>query len=564
MSKVTKILIIIALFSMVNSGASFGAFEIYKAKTIVNETLKEPKVQPEEDTSIVPKSDDPVLPQFSEEESVGYKLEEKIKKIFKKKKAKKTGDVELLEDEGDVKEKKSAQEIPEGNKLRINADEMTYDDTTGFVHAKGHVEVVAPAQGTTVKADIATIDKTKQTIKFEKNVKILKNGVEMKGEYLFVNLNEENILMENPVIEAYSFTINAQQAYLIEDDIQMLNGNIRNYNDIVVPLISKGIQNLEPYGPERLYDYSLEKKEDAFQKKNRYSLKAKEIVITSYKDHDSMQVKRATISFNNHKIIPNLDFEIVTDKKHTVADVSMPLFGSMNDFGSYIGYGQVFRLPKGQMFKVIPAAIYKSGFGFGLMGKYQSRNALIEAGMATNKESNIIVRGKYNFGKTLSLVYGKNAYLSEGFYGERRPGYGVQLQSETLFQDKNLGLNYTQGLYAGMYSDYERTTKSPHLYGTSRFRYMGELDKKFFERKNKEQDLAVSFGTRLQGAATVYGSGETQATLRFGPYLRSKVKRWESGVGYLIGGVHGDSPFLFDKYMYGKSSITINEKVNFN
>ena len=42
------------------------------------------------------------------------------------------------------------------------------------------------------------------------------------------------------------------------------------------------------------------------------------------------------------------------------------------------------------------------------------------------------------------------------------------------------------------------------------------------------------------------------------------MKKWESNIGYLLGGVHGDSPFFFDKYMYGKSSLTINEKFNFN
>ena len=51
--------------------------------------------------------------------------------------------------------------------------------------------------------------------------------------------------------------------------------------------------------------------------------------------------------------------------------------------------------------------------------------------------------------------------------------------------------------------------------------------------------------------------------MRIGPTLTTKVKHWESHIGYALSGIHGESPFWFDKYMYGTSTVMINEKINF-
>ena len=49
-----------------------------------------------------------------------------------------------------------------------------------------------------------------------------------------------------------------------------------------------------------------------------------------------------------------------------------------------------------------------------------------------------------------------------------------------------------------------------------------------------------------------------------GPQLTTRFKHWEQSLGYFITGEHGESPFLFDRYRYGKSTVTLNEKFHFN
>lgn len=76
--------------------------------------------------------------------------------------------------------------------------------------------------------------------------------------------------------------------------------------------------------------------------------------------------------------------------------------------------------------------------------------------------------------------------------------------------------------------------------------------------------MKLKFGIVAQGSATVYGTGDTLGVFRIGPSITSKLKKWESNIAYFQGGIHGDSPFKFDKYRYGRSTIVFNEKFNFN
>ena len=124
-------------------------------------------------------------------------------------------------------------------------------------------------------------------------------------------------------------------------------------------------------------------------------------------------------------------------------------------------------------------------------------------------------------------------------------------------------MKFNQGFYAGIFSDYQKHDQED-AYSTTRFRYTAEIRKRVLEYKNEEQDLRIILNTLAQGGATVYGSGETFGVVRIGPVVTTKLKRWESSIGYMMAGMHGDSPFDFDKYRYGKSTITLNEKFNFN
>lgn len=547
---------------------AYAQYDVVKARTVENENI------PIEDNNDELKTfNDSDLPNFSQEESVSSLLEKKINSFIDKKRNKKINEnpdiVSEETNEDNVTKKQivnietTDEVVEEKNKFQINADKITYDDEEGNVYAKGNVEIIAKSQGVTLKADEAVLDKPTQTIKLVDNVKIIKDGTEMSGEYMLVDLNEQNILMDNPTMKAYSFVINAQEGYLIANDIQMLNGTIRSSEQKDIVLQTSGFMRLDNIAWDAVRSKDIIREGSDTSKKQVYKVDAKEIVVTSYKDHNSVLLKGSNIFYGKHKIIRNSDIEILSDKKNQVLDTNSPEGGTLRAFGTYIGYGFIHKLPKGQILKLMPALVYgDSNIGVGLIARHRSKNSMLEAGYATST-TNLVARGKYRFSDGLTLNYGRNAYIPDGFMGARRSGYAAQLQYEKSYMVDDLKLNFNHGIYAGIFSDYQEHDQE-NAYATTRFRYMAEMRRNILTYENKEQDLGLRLSLLSQAQATIYGSGETAGVARIGPMVSTKLKNWQSSIGYLIAGVHGDSPFVFDKYRYGKHAIMLNERFNFN
>ncbi|MBR2069693.1 MAG: LPS-assembly protein LptD [Candidatus Gastranaerophilales bacterium] len=552
-------ILLLATTLLLSCNLCFGAYEVVSAKTVINEDIKELK----SDINIIPTENDPDLPDFVEEETVANYIKQKSKNLFRRKKNKLQNEEIQEPDKNEVSQKKEEINIQDKNKFEINADKISYDDTEGNVYASGNVEIVAKAQNVALKADNAVLDKTAQTIKLTGNVRIVKEGIEMVGDTLIVDLNEENVIMDNPVTDAYSFTIRAQESYLIANDLQMLNGTITSNEKKQYPFIPRHFYRYTPVDISTVYDPDNINETDLNRKKQTYRIDSKEIVITNYKDHNSLVLKGSNVYYNNHKIIPRSDIEIISDKDNQIIETNMPEAGTFRAFGTYVGYGITKRLPKGQLLKIMPAIVYgDSDLGVGLLGRHRSANSSLELGYSTATEK-IVARGLYKFGNGFSLRYGRNAYISEGFMGARRSGYAAQLGYEKAYLDEEHDITFRNGVYAGLFSDYHKKGRE-HYFSTSRFRYSAELIKNFIQYKNKEQDLSISIGASAQASATVYGTGDVTGVVRIGPTLSTKLKKWESLIAYYQGGIHGDSPFEFDKYRYGRSNIVFNEKFNFN
>ena len=86
---------------------------------------------------------------------------------------------------------------------------MDYDTENYCLYATGNVNVEFVKQEVKVKADKITFDRMNNTIKAEGNVKIVKNGQNIYGDYIFVDMNEENALIENPLTKSATIEMKA-------------------------------------------------------------------------------------------------------------------------------------------------------------------------------------------------------------------------------------------------------------------------------------------------------------------------------------------------------------------
>ena len=230
-----KIILTFFVANILFANSAFAQYEITHAKTVGETTGSQSRTK--YDFSNNSPDDDFIEDEYynNTEKDLKIKTDAFLNKFKRKKK--KTTNIEselpfdseqnaIQENQSFSKEYEDV-EIDENNKFKINADKITYSEEDGNVYAKGNVEIIATSSETILKADTAVLEKNSQTLRLQDNVRVLKNGTEMTGEYLLIDFNEENVLVENPLYKAYSFEISAQEGYLIANNIEMLNGVVK-------------------------------------------------------------------------------------------------------------------------------------------------------------------------------------------------------------------------------------------------------------------------------------------------------------------------------------------------
>lgn len=447
------------------------------------------------------------------------------------------------------------------SEMTMDSDEVEYNNETNEVTAKGHVVVITKPDNTKLTADRGVFNRSSNIIKLYDNVTLYKDGGKMTGDYMVINLNEENILMNEPTLDYTTFKITGREGYAYANKIESVNGEIALAQKMDVVLASYGFGGGiydTTIVPQDLATHEMRK-----QRAEPFKIHTKEIVIRSDKDHDNITFKNADVYYKKFKLATASNIQIYTDKEQKYVETNIPEIGSMSNFGTFIGPGFVTKAPFGSTLKIIPVVASSDGVGFGGIVRARSKRNFTEA--AWNSGSNdVILRGKYKFNDDLRLEYARHAYVDEWFYGARRPGVLAQLVHHKVWDVPNLDATFAQRITGGFVSEYDLEKPENDFNGTARLRWQGELSKSIYSIGDKEQDMFLDFRAVAQAGATVYGTGDTSGVFRIGPYVYSRVKNWGSRINLAIAGIHGCSPYRFDEYRYGKVSVTIDENYRLN
>lgn len=464
------------------------------------------------------------------------------------------------------KKDKTAEENTEN--IILDCDNVDYDTETYAIVATGNVEIEFVKQGTKLYADVVTYDRANNTVKAEGNVKIVKNSQTVTGDYIFVDMNEESALIENPVTETATIEIKARKGYVYGDRIVQEDGslNVNQSFKIDFQSATRGPQMKEMLYPK---DKTLTKD----MKDGRIRIKVKDIKITQKGDLEVLAVKRAKIFKGERKILAIPALKVYTNRTHDYGETNSWEVGSYRDLGMYIGPGFVFELPKGSVLKAIPMLNYNHRIGVGAIGRFSSGTNLTQAAYGTAK-SKFLLRGKQQLDDNLNLYYGINDYMNEWFLGRRRPKYGATLAYDKSYTKKDFLLkdqisSYQHRFDIGYYQDINTDKHYGELagneIGTTRFRYMAQVNQSFYNYVNEEEQKAVRLDFLAQLSAAVYGTGDTQVIGRIGPLLHTQYKRWMQDLGYYQSVSDDNSPIpVFDAYRYGKSNMFIREYLRLN
>lgn len=472
-----------------------------------------------------------------------------------------------LELEGGVKQQVTS------NDVVLDADNVDYDDKTMDIIATGSPVLVFPPQNVTIKADKMVYNKVSNTLKAYGKVEVIRDGNHVFGDFLQINMNEENAFMDNLHTKASMMTVKARSGEMQDDKIILYNGKLSSEDHYILNLETRMIGG-NHFNRMMLDDEEKSSITDATGD-TTINIKTKDILVNAKKDHDVITLKKAKIRYGDVNLFTFPSISVHTNKKHEFFDANYPEFGSRGRLGMFAGPGFVVDTPlqNGSTLKLMPILNNKSGIGFGGLAKYRSATNYTDFGYGSSADV-FILKGRQYLDDKLYLQYGANSFMDEWFFGPRMPKYTAEL----VYRDsgvipstigKGLDLNFQHRFGFGYMqnNDYNRYGESiaRNDIGTTRTRYMANIDQTLFNYTNPEKLMALNVGLVLQGSAALYGTGDTQFVGRIGPRVHTQYKHWMQDVGFFASAYQDGTPMqMYDMYRYGHANVYIREALRIN
>ncbi len=464
---------------------------------------------------------------------------------------------------GGVKEQSSQ------NEMVLDCEDVIYNEKTGDIEAIGQPILIFPLQKVEMTADKMIYNRDANILKAIGNVVLTKDNIPVYGDYIQVNMNEENIFMDNIETSPTAMKIRAKKAVSENNKLILSDGKMYSDSSNKYRFISRMI------GPDFSRMIISEEDQNLLLTGNdaKWKLSASEINVDSRKEHDTFQVKDAALYHNDKYLFTLPSFTAHTNKNQEFVEANYPELGSVSKFGMFAGPGFVFDAPFGSIIKLIPLVNYKDDLGIGGAVKYKSAFNQTQFMYGSGSDM-IVLRGRQELDDNLFLQYGSNAYMDNWFLGRRMPKYLAELVydrgvtvKDFLAEGKDLRFRHrasTAFAQDGEYNMHTENIQSSKL-STMRFRYMAEVEQSLFKYLDKERKKSLDLSLVMQGSAAVYGTGDTQFVGRIGPRIHTQYKYWMQDIGYFISGYSDHTPMpVYDMYRYGHSNVYIKEALRLN
>ncbi len=450
--------------------------------------------------------------------------------------------------------------------LQMDCDKMEYFEDRDEIEATGHAFLLLPSQKITLRADKFIYNLESNILKAYDNVKLTKDGKVINGDFIVINLNEESATIDN-MNSAMSFLkVEAEHATTENDKLILENGRI--FSDVSHRLFFRSSM----IGP-RIEQMLIDDEDRSFippanNAEGAFNIDAEEIRVNATKNHNIITLKDFDIYYRGHQIIRWPSFTAYVNKNNDYFEANYPEIGSIPRLGMFAGPGFVFATPFDSTIKIAPVLNYKDDLGFGGIVRYKSATNMTDVAYASSPDL-WYIKGRQRLDDNFHLQYGMNAYLDDWFMGRRMGKYVAELMYEDRKRYKDfLGegrqMRFRHRIGAGYMHDCDINRHGEHIkspvIGTTRLKYMAEIDQSLFNWRNEEERMMFDFGVALQGSAAVYGTGDTQILGRIGPRIHSQYKNWMQDIGYFISAYDDHSPLpRYDMYRYGRSNVYLRE-----
>ena len=455
------------------------------------------------------------------------------------------------------------------SEMMLDCDNVKVNEKTGEIEATGSPVLILPSQGIKLSADKMIYNQASNILKATGNVVLDKGSMPVYGDYIQINMNEENVFMDNIIAKPSALNIKAKNALSENGKLVLTEGKIYSEKSNKFNFITRMM------GPDftRMIISDEDKNLLMSDETAKLRIVADSIDVKARKDHDTVQLKDAEVYYNDKYLFKLPSFTAHTNKEQEYVEMNYPELGAISRFGMFAGPGFVFDTPFGSTLKVAPIVNYKDEFGIGGAAKFKT--AFNDTQIMYGTGSDIfMVKGKQKLDDNLFLQYGSNAYMDDWFMGRRMPKYLAELvydKNKTLkdFLVEGKDLSFRHRVAAGFAHDGEwnmhtENIKSTNL-STTRFKYMAQVGQSLYKYENKEKRKAFELSLVAQGSAALYGTGDTQFVGRLGPRIHTQYKYWMQDIGYFLSAFDDNTPMpVFDMYRYGRSNVYIREAIRLN
>lgn len=436
--------------------------------------------------------------------------------------------------------------------VKVDSDKLEYIQEEDKFIATGSAKVIVSEQDAELTATKIIYYQKDEYITAEGEVKLVKEGKTIIGDFARINLNEKSALIKNPNTTIEKIKMTAKEANLYPEYIELSEGSAILEQEKIDLSLSSG-----EYKPEEIKGempgFESIIPSDPANKRASYKINAKEIVLDRSKTTNNLIIYKAKLYIGKVKVASIPKMSLTIGENAQVVEAMLPEVGfNKNIAGVYFGPSLTLDLPKNSTLRISPvfsAAGRKHVVGGGGILRFRSPYNKTDVAY-TSTADRLVVRGEQKLYKdTTKINYIINDYPDKGFMGTGfyRPLYLVELLDERKI-GKVLNHNIFTRISGGVARDVD--------YGiaTTRIQTQADIisDKPILHFKDYIK-------LRLQGQVNFayYGTNNTYTVLRGGPRIDWNLWRLNLITAYFQAGEWGHTPFIFDEYIRGKYNLVV-------
>lgn len=486
-------------------------------------------------------------------------------------------------EEGNVEaDNAEGSDIAEGTTLKgsiqMVADDTEYDQQKNTFLGTGNAVVYIGGQDAKLEADTILYDQNNQTIDARGGVRIFRGGQVTTGSAFKFNIASDEYLITRPDTEVQGTTVVARKGMGSKTGMAFRDGTMQ----MPTPVHLANNAGFGPLGAAETF-LSQQAHPDAYlPSQPSFKFKARKIIYEKYKEQNNITIFGGKLMFGNFGVPlpPRMVLTGGTKEMRAVMPITPLLCNNMQMGGTSLGPQFNYSVGRNGVFSWAPllqlggSRVPKDdpnhhSIGAGVRLGYVSDKVV--AHMAYGSNSNMLVAEyKYRFNDHWRFVSGVNRYLEDGIFGYNR----ARLRGELVYKKGIGNVPFMQSVNfyssAGVAQDNPALlNQTPDLKGL--YNLSGNPGKVFGFRI-QQQVTAISqpifsIGDSLNSVkmyfyggagGKAYSTGDTLGLIQAGPVLDTRLNRLRLQLAYTQSGEAGKSPFVFDQFIQGTKSTTVN------